>query len=59
MIKIELTDEEAQSLAEVIDIATKAGGIGVARAALPLFDKLMKSIQDNDTRRVPTDFPSH
>lgn len=41
MIKIELTDQEAQSLVELLDLATKAGGIGAARYAVPLVQKVM------------------
>ena len=40
MAKIELSDEERRALAQLIDIAVKAGGIPVAKAATHLFDKI-------------------
>lgn len=40
MIKIELTPQEANALANVIDLAVKAGGIRSASAALVIFQKL-------------------
>ena len=40
MAKIELSDEERRALAQLIDIAVKAGGINVAKAATHLFDKI-------------------
>ncbi len=40
MAKIELSDEERRALAQLIDIALKAGGIPVAKAATHLFDKI-------------------
>ena len=40
MAKIELSDEERRALAQLIDIAGKAGGSNVAKAAAHLFDKI-------------------
>jgi len=40
MAKIELTDDERRALAQLIDIAVKAGGINVAGAAAQLFAKI-------------------
>tara|TARA_R100000995_G_scaffold34743_2_gene15749 strand:+ start:196 stop:372 length:177 start_codon:yes stop_codon:yes gene_type:complete len=40
MAKIELSDDERRALAQLIDIAVKAGGINVAKAATHLFDKI-------------------
>ena len=40
MAKIELSDEERRALAQLIDIAVKAGGINVAQAATHLFAKI-------------------
>tara|TARA_R100000482_G_C5017025_1_gene98161 strand:- start:290 stop:469 length:180 start_codon:yes stop_codon:yes gene_type:complete len=40
MAKIELSDDERRVLAQLIDIAVKAGGINVAKAATHLFDKI-------------------
>jgi hypothetical protein len=45
MIKIELTQEQANSLLQLIDIAVKAGGIANAKAALPLVDIIVNAAQ--------------
>ena len=45
MIRLELTEEKAQTLAELLDLATKAGGLQVAKVALPLMDDLMAAVQ--------------
>ena len=45
-ITIELFPEEAQALVECLDIATKAGGLQVARATLPLTNKLMEAVNE-------------
>jgi len=45
MIKIELTQEQANSLLQLIDIAVKAGGIANAKAALPLVDIIVIAAQ--------------
>ena len=45
MIKIELTQEQANALLQLIDIAVKAGGVANARAALPLVDLLVSAAQ--------------
>ena len=39
---LELTKEEAQQLMTLLDIATKAGGLQAAQAALPLALRLQK-----------------
>ena len=39
-MKIELTNEEANALANLLDIAVKAGGIRTASVALVVFQKL-------------------
>ena len=39
-MKIELTNEEANALANLLDIAVKAAGIRSANAALVIFQKL-------------------
>lgn len=39
-MKIELTNEEANALANLLDIAVKASGIRSASAALVIFQKL-------------------
>ena len=45
MIKIELTQEQANQLLQLIDIAVKAGGIANAKAALPLADIIITAAQ--------------
>ena len=40
MANIELSNDERRALAQLIDIAVKAGGINVAKAATHLFDKI-------------------
>ena len=47
MIKIELTQEQANALLQLIDIAVKAGGVANARAALPLVDLIVSAAQPN------------
>ncbi len=44
MIKLELTSEEANALANVIDFAIKAGGVRTAAAAMPIFQKLEQAV---------------
>ena len=45
MIHIELTQEQANALLQLIDIAVKAGGVANARAALPLVDLIVSAAQ--------------
>jgi hypothetical protein len=45
MIKIELTQEQANQLLQLIDVAVKAGGVANARAALPLVDLIINAAQ--------------
>ncbi len=45
MIKVELTQEQANQLLQLIDIAVKAGGIANAKAALPLVDIIVNAAQ--------------
>jgi hypothetical protein len=42
-LTLTLTKEEGQTLFELLDIATKSGGIQVAKAAMPIVDKLMEA----------------
>ena len=44
-ITIKLTQEQANSLLQLIDIAVKAGGIANAKAALPLVDIIVNAAQ--------------
>lgn len=46
MIKLEMTMEEANALATLIDMAVKAGGIKVAGAAAALMQKLEEAAKD-------------
>ena len=41
MIKIELTQEQANSLLQLIDIAIKAGGYQTAKVGVPLADIIL------------------
>lgn len=45
MIKIELTQEQANALLQLIDVAVKAGGVANARAAIPLVDLIINAAQ--------------
>lgn len=44
-LTIELNQTEAQNLVNLLDVATKAGGIQNARVALPLVEKVMIEAQ--------------
>lgn len=46
---IELTNEEANALAQLLDLAVKAGGLGAAEAALPIFKKLQDAAKPQET----------
>jgi len=48
-LKIELTKEEAQALLGLLDLATKAGGLQVAQAALPIAVKVQTEL-DSETK---------
>lgn len=45
-MKIELTNEEANALIELIDISVKAGGLRVASAAVTLVAKIQTAAQE-------------
>jgi len=45
MIHIELTQEQANSLLQLIDIAIKAGGYQNAKVAVPLADIIIAAAQ--------------
>jgi len=49
MIKLELTPDEANTLAGVIDLAVKAGGIRTAIAAIVIFHKLEAAVKELQT----------
>jgi hypothetical protein len=40
-LTLTLTKNEGQALFELLDVAVKAGGVQVAKAAMPIVDKLM------------------
>ena len=44
-IRLELSLQEAQALVDCLDIATKSGGLQVAKVTVPLVDKLMLAVQ--------------
>lgn len=44
-MNLELTKEEAQQLVDIMDVATKSGGLQVAAVALPLAAKIMQAAQ--------------
>ena len=46
---IELTQQEAQALIGLLDLATKSGGLQVAQAALPLAVKVQTAL-DAETK---------
>lgn len=45
---IMFTNEELNTLIQLLDIATKAGGLGVAQQALPLAVKIQQQLQPVD-----------
>ena len=45
MIKIELTQEQANSLLQLIDIAIKAGGYQNAKVGVPIADIIIAAAQ--------------
>jgi len=51
MIRIELTEEKAKALVELLDVAIKAGGLQVAKAAVVLVDDIMAAVKESQ----PTD----
>jgi hypothetical protein len=44
-LNLELTQAEAQNIVNLLDVATKAGGIQNARVALPLVEKIVMEAQ--------------
>lgn len=46
-MQLELTKEEAQQLMSLLDVATKAGGLQAAQAALPLALRLQKLFDES------------
>lgn len=54
---LELTNEEANELAALLDIATKAGGLQVAGGALTIFQKLKAAAENPDSVGVDSTAP--
>lgn len=44
-MQIELTTQEAQQLMQLLDLATKSGGLQAAQAALPIAVKVQTAIE--------------
>lgn len=53
-IKIELSTNEAQALVDLLDLATKAGGLGAAKHSVPLTDKVMRAVQASREQSTET-----
>lgn len=49
-MKIELNNEEANALANLLDIAVKAGGIRSASAALMIFQKIEEAAKAENSK---------
>lgn len=47
MITLTLSEEKAQALLELLDVAVKAGGLQTARAAVVLTDDIVGAIKAN------------
>ena len=45
MITLTLTEEKAQALIDLLDVAVKSGGLQVARAAVVLMDDIVQAIK--------------
>jgi hypothetical protein len=58
-IKLELTQTEADQLAQAIDVAIKQGGIPAAVALVPLFNKLKQAAEADAGKgtKPPSDAP--
>ena len=50
---LNLTNEEANALAQLLDLAVKAGGLGAAEAALPIFKKLQDAAKPQEIDNGP------
>ncbi len=50
MIILELTKEQAQQLLDLLDLATKSGGLQVASVALPVAAKLLEAAKQAETQ---------
>lgn len=54
-IDFKLTETEADSLAQIMDLAVKAGGLHTAVIAVPLFQKLQAAVLGQQ-KTAPTSF---
>lgn len=54
MLTLKLTIEEANTLAGIIDVAVKAGGVKIAVPALPFIQKLEAAAQEAAQPRSPS-----
>lgn len=51
---IDLTEAEANNLIALLDVATKAGGLNAAQAALPLAAKIQQAITTTTNEDLQT-----
>ncbi len=52
MIKIELTLQQAQQLAQLVEIAMKAGGVPNIRIGQPLYDIIENTVINSQTPKA-------
>ena len=52
MIKIELTLQQAQQLAQLVEIAMKAGGVPNIRIGQPLYDIIENAVINSQTPKA-------
>jgi len=50
MINIPLTEQQVQSLLQLIDIAVKAGGLQNAKVAVPIADIILEAANSQKTQ---------
>ena len=53
MIKIELTPQQAQQLAQLVEIAMKAGGVPNIRVGQPIYDIIEAAIINSQQNPKP------
>ena len=56
-VKIEFNSQELQALGALLDVAVKASGIQGAKAALPIYEKLEKSVTDANMSMTAEEIP--
>jgi hypothetical protein len=53
MIQLKLTEQQAETLYNLLDVAVKAGGLQASKAALPIVDQLMEAAKaDKETENA-------